>query len=744
MRLVNSDDKTCSGLNSFARASNIFRPAQRKFVYIGNYEVLEIDPLTSKTLLLTFDKDSLHQDLLTKPVELSIGKVPLFHGTELTYLGMNRMLVSNDSSSDVFRISRTQESVFLAPLGRHHWGQTAPRGHFFYAGHDRVGRFSSNSTFALFDFDRNAASLSELPSVQSHVSNIDPFASQSTLLVPLPGDVWLAFEYRTGFYQSFHCATDSLGVFSTCTLLNSGSLTKGYSCVHEKEVSCAEMSRVGCVQSKRCGYCLSTKTCMPGTERGPTDGNRCDSETGNAWIFTTNEFTKNFLLLGSSLVMDVEQSSGKYNIWQLDRNPADSKCRMLSDSVASGFLQNAIDHIIQTTEDGILDFDPATGKFRLATCNEAAIVKSGSMQCETWADGSWPVLKNRKIAVLISGSAEQPLLLDYNPSNGDYRVWTLATKVQFEAGSPLMRATPMAQGSVPGLVESDVTVVPGFGFMVLAHQSVTSTTYFYEMIGGRLMELVKPISKGLQVVVVDGEKRIVQSRYVSLGNTTLLEFNPRGSWQYLECFPNTVSNDVFNIYAPIHCEPHSSGSAVPPRCASRGTKDECTANPSCGWCSSVARCLGGYDLGACSREESCPIAAWNYAGGEENIGEIVEVPQAPEPQLANCVASTSCQSCVSNPSCGWHGPTRTCVNGGPKGPKDLTQYPVVVRGDWNYFYCTGVDGCGLKTSCSECASATYCGYCPTTKTCLTASTAGPIFDTCPGQFFFNKRECPAF
>jgi hypothetical protein len=740
-----ADDKTCSGLSPFLSNSNIIRPSQRKYVHIGSNEVLEIDPITNRGTLLTFNQNDLSKGSLTKPQEHSIGVIHTFKARELTYLGINRMMSSTDNSSTIFRVNRNHDDVLVTSQGVHTWDRQGPHGRFAYVGHEMIMRYMDDGSFALYKMNGEKATIAEPAAATGNLTDYDAFSSSSIVIHPLSHDVWFAFDYKTGNYRSYYCPFNGRGDFSGCLYLNSGHVIKGYKCpAAQIDLPCSVMSRVDCVRAPKCGYCLTSHRCMDGTELGPSTEKCAATDKGNMWIFSANEFTKQYLYAGRDRLIDFEAHSGRYNVWALDRDAANAQCRVLEDAVATGYLQNSIGHRMLPSGNDIIDFHAETGKFRIAECDPLLVESSGRLKCETWAEGTWPQFKDHALFVI----RETPvLLMDVDQSNGDYRIWSLGSRAQLRAGVPLLAEKPEGMGSLPGLIAAEVTHVSSLSILI-AQQTITSSTSFYEVIGGKLVEMGKPMHRGMRKVMVHGKEQLMQMRYASVGNNTLLSYGPLGYWEYLECFPYTVFGDVFGADAPVHCVKMSAGSPNPPLCSSKTTEEECTAHPSCGWCAMNLKCFAGYRAGLCSKTApKCPSAAWKWVGGDhEPSGFVNGLKEILDDQNKvkehDCSHSLNCRGCVADLECGWHVGSRKCVPGGPTGPADNQAYPIGNKQtDWNYSYCSGVDGCEHIKGCDDCTSASYCGWCGEAKKCMTATSTGPLFEGCTKGFVFDS--CPA-
>lgn len=743
-----ADDKSCSGLSPTTAKSNILRPAQRKYVHIGSNEILELDPITNRGVLLAFDYESLSKGLLKKPKEHSIGVINTFKSRDLTYLGMNRIMISTDNSSTIYRINRQGDDILLTNLGLHKWEPKGIHGRYMYVGHDMIARYSDNGTFALFKFDRSKNEIQEPPVQTGQLTEYDVFISNSINVVPMSHDIWTSFDYKTGNFKTYYCPFNPDNSFSNCIYLNAGHITKGYRCptTTTENKTCSALNRVECIRSKNCGYCLESKKCLEGNENGPVTGT-CEANGEKLWIFTANEFTKQYVYMGQDRVLDFEPHSGRYTVWSVDRDPVNMQCRMLDDSVATGYLQNSINHKLLAAGDNIVDFDSTTGKFRIASCNSGVLVSGVKLQCNSWTEGTWLQFVNHNLFVLSTSPGAAAVVIDINPTTGEYRTWHLGTKEQLDNGIPLLSSVPVGQGTLAGLVGAEVTTVPALS-TIIAQQPITSTTNFYILYNGGLKESGAPIRREMKMKTIDGKNELMQTKFASVGNASLIQYGPLGNWQYLDCFPYPAYGDIFGVQSPIHCIMRSAGSANPPLCSEKVTEQSCTEHPNCGWCSMNQKCFSGFRAGVChKRDPTCPSAAWKYVQSNYEPGGFVSgvrelVDNQAKLAVHDCNYSLTCRGCVADLQCGWHVASKKCVAGNVFGSVDSTTYPVWSKNtDWSYMFCTGLDSCDKIKSCGDCTSASYCGWCASSNSCITATSAGPLLGSCPEEIYFDK--CPS-
>lgn len=297
---------------------------------------------------------------------------------------------------------------------------------------------------------------------------------------------------------------------------------------------------------------------------------------------------------------------------------------------------------------------------------------------------------------------------------------------------------PIGQGSRPGLISADVTKVPSIDNIILARQPITSTTSFYEIVGGKLVDVGPEISEGVQMATVDGKQQLVQTRFESMGGSALLEYGPLGSWKFLQCSRQSIPGDIFGPLAPIHCAPTSSGGSHAPFCATKTSQATCVGTSSCGWCAQTNQCMPGHASGACnSADLECPASDWAFTGGQEK-SSVQETNEAP---VFDCSGATDCRSCVADSRCGFVPSLKQCVLGSPRGPSDRVKYNVALS-DWDYYYCTGAEGCSNLVGCNECSTVSFCGYCAATSSCLVGNLNGPMFGQCAGGYTFDAQTCP--
>lgn len=107
--------------------------------------------------------------------------------------------------------------------------------------------------------------------------------------------------------------------------------------------------------------------------------------------------------------------------------------------------------------------------------------------------------------------------------------------------------------------------------------------------------------------------------------------------------PKKPTPPEFDISGKLTCK-----SLAASNCTRRANCEECTMDPSCGWCGEYNTCVEGNadDPYGCS----CP--SWDYSYCERK----------------RCANYKTCGSCVKDPACGYCASTNTCYEGDTLGP----------------------------------------------------------------------------
>eukprot|EP00300_Choanocystis_sp_HF-7_P012312 c17839_g1_i1.p1 GENE.c17839_g1_i1~~c17839_g1_i1.p1 ORF type:complete len:849 (+),score=93.12 c17839_g1_i1:283-2547(+) len=709
------DDKTCAGLEPLNPDFNprlwqtdfIQRKPNQHLVSIGENSVLEIDPVGGRVFLLAFKASDLTRRRLTQPTTREISpQEPLF-GKQIVFMPTNRLLVSTPSSSEVWLLNRQDPELITERLTTLNWNSDSLPGNYFYSGEDRIGRYLPSGQYELFLYDAVGQRIQEPAVASGQLGYLSDLRANTSLVVLAIKQTWIAFDPFTSEYRSFYCP-HSEGL-SGCTVLNKGSFLNGFECPLVPEtVGCENLTVSDCIQSDRCGYCAETHECLPGVRSGPVAGKFCPA----SWIFSTPPFRSSFHYMGQSKIFNLD-TNGKYSIWALDSNPRSRFCPALADTQASGFVDAAHKQVLFDNENQIV-LNTRTGEYRVGSCSQSTTTAECTLKCETWHTDVSEGLKFRNLAVL---STSPTILLDFSQRTGEYRVWKTSTKREVENGDNYF-SEKLYQGRAKELRSAEVTTLLNY---VLAHQHLAGSTTFFSIGPSYQLDFVTTVLSS-QEFSETSEVSLAQYKYVGLGGDRLLQYSNAGLWKVLKCSNFPIDVDLFGGRAPFYCMAVGSGTSSPPRCVG-GDEESCTKHPLCGWCGTTQTCHLGYEKGVCNRDEpNCPEPSWVYHG-----------PKSKEqPDTTGCAKITNCRGCVSNSSCGWHAPTRSCTAGNPVGPfnKTLELDPEAI--DWNFFYCTGEDSCSNLHSCNDCVGLKYCGWCPSLSRCMVASHKGPSQETCEG------------
>jgi hypothetical protein len=101
------------------------------------------------------------------------------------------------------------------------------------------------------------------------------------------------------------------------------------------------------------------------------------------------------------------------------------------------------------------------------------------------------------------------------------------------------------------------------------------------------------------------------------------------------------------------------------------------------------------------------------------------------PVTSNCGLYFDCDSCTTNPSCGWCSSSAQCIDGDAKGP--LT----VICPYYSHGKCNDA-GCSNSKNCFDCVQNPYCGWCTDEtmgyQVCIQETAS---YDGCPAQGWYH-------
>ncbi len=96
-----------------------------------------------------------------------------------------------------------------------------------------------------------------------------------------------------------------------------------------------------------------------------------------------------------------------------------------------------------------------------------------------------------------------------------------------------------------------------------------------------------------------------------------------------------------------------------------------------------------------------------------------------------CASSATCGTCTPMLSCGWCRTSRRCMTGTSTGP--LPSSGTCSSTDWAWLRtaCPATtDPCRTTTGCVSCRARSACGWCADSDTCHTGTSAGPTDGSC--------------
>jgi hypothetical protein len=495
-----SDDRLCAGLNTFGESkpslfntSHVQRPAHRQLVYVGEEHVLEVDPLTGHAAVLAFRLADLSEGRLVAS-EHTLGALDELVGKEVTFLGTNHFLVSDAQESTEWTVDRQNPEVLTDDRATTSWrdgdlhlSRTA------FIGHDLVVRYGGSGKFRVFQYDRSSGEIA-LPELSENALPYltDMKANNSMAIATYADDVWVAYNPRDADVRAYHCPVSSEHGFEGCKFLNKGNALSGFSCPTKMAALNCRNNTVGsCMASDRCGYCASTKRCLPGTAAGPSDG-ACDHD----WVFEEPAFFVDYSYMAAGLLLAMEPASGRYKVWQLDLSPRGSSCPAMHKVVASGFMSASLGHQILFANEQMIDFNPSTGDIAISECDPEATLAQHRLVCERWGTASAPALRLGSLAVV--STAAPMTILHFDKASGEYRVMQMSSKADVEQGAGLLRGV-QATGVRREFVDAQVTVLATLDG-IIAHQPATSTTHFLGLGANHQLSAVLPsVSQSLQV-----------------------------------------------------------------------------------------------------------------------------------------------------------------------------------------------------------------------------------------------------
>jgi len=157
----------------------------------------------------------------------------------------------------------------------------------------------------------------------------------------------------------------------------------------------------------------------------------------------------------------------------------------------------------------------------------------------------------------------------------------------------------------------------------------------------------------------------------------------------------------------------------------------CTSATDCASCTAMSTCGWCAGLGRCFDGTSTgPRGATCALGWQWLSSSCGTTPTDP------CRTATQCGDCTDRSSCGWCASTRQCLSGTATGPVMGTAMCPSTTGNWAWIASQCVaptDPCRTATGCGSCTNRGSCGWCHDSDTCHTGSSSGPSNGACRGS-----------
>ena len=230
---------------------------------------------------------------------------------------------------------------------------------------------------------------------------------------------------------------------------------------------CSCETKGACTSQPGCGWCEDTAAgmCMQGSADGPTIGARGEcfawsygpsstssaaassSATSAASAALTATPTHSYAYVEKGQLMDYSGADGKYRLWALSK-PVRQGCPAVAwPPVASGTLavtRHALAAIPAGVADGfaLLDYDPTNGDYRLGGCNRTLTTKAGHLDCKTSSNGTW---HTGGLQLLWVGGQT---VMRYSKATGQFSLWGYSPTADAAKGAAGRSAAGLAAGAI--------------------------------------------------------------------------------------------------------------------------------------------------------------------------------------------------------------------------------------------------------------------------------------------------------
>ncbi|MBI4956178.1 MAG: hypothetical protein HY908_29435 [Myxococcales bacterium] len=134
-------------------------------------------------------------------------------------------------------------------------------------------------------------------------------------------------------------------------------------------------------------------------------------------------------------LLDWEPSSGKFRVWNFDRNNSSDPLPNTSCEGQWNSIRGA-HKLIYIDGDQVLDWEPSTGKYRLWAYDRNH--RSDPFPGSALVSGEWSSIRSGHELVYLSNDK----MLDWEPGSGAYKVW----RVDRHNSQDLLPGSPVAEG----------------------------------------------------------------------------------------------------------------------------------------------------------------------------------------------------------------------------------------------------------------------------------------------------------
>lgn len=709
--------KSCTGLLMPPISEGTWSRRGAKFTYLGAGELLEWDSgAGSFSIHHCSTEGGDYKEGHPMPcdgVKVAGTWAKLAGLSQVAYLGGDRVMLF-DQNSGVFAIHQVDREAMgsantalpfsSAAIVEGHWNSTNART-FSYMENDLVLEYEpSTGAYRFWHYDRSV------------VEDENPFRgpiTAGTFLVTdrtfmgLGSPVMLDYDQMKGDYRVWSCSPEEfrIGEALPCAKIAVGSIFKGPACA-PNVTKCDYASRGRCVVDPGCGWCGESASCKIGGEEGPISGS-CLS-----WDYGVDKLQHTMTYLHQGEVMDYSPTSGKYNIWSLDR-AATGRCAALSNlnneaafpAIATGSLSVVNHKMMYMSDDQLFDYNPVTGAYRIGKCNRELFRTQGHLHCDTLNQGEWPAIKGDHSLTYLGKNS----VLDYEAASGVFRIWEYSRSIK-EDVSPFEEEARV-QGQWDSLVGFEMTYLDQD--LMLAYEPLSGHFYFFKLDRAAVGNQDPFGSQAL----AEGNVMARKSQFTYLGNNQLMVSNPvDGKYRIYSCSrggsveEDQASSTTAALFkdTPFPCVLKSDSVVQTEPMCNVTSREACIKDSKCGWCHATGMCMGGQKEGPCRGQ--CDT----YEYGE------------------SCIGHSGCSACTTDSSCGYcqNGNNPFCIEGGPVGPIKGS----CPAGQWTYETCSIESACGQFGSCEACGQDFTCGWCPSASgggTCVPGKSEGPFFEQCP-------------